>query len=463
MRPRISRRQRLANRLFGFTIERSGRLVQQQDRRILHECARDRDALALAAGQLDAAVADHGVETFRQAVDEIAAGRDRRPQHLVVGRIGPAIADVLANGTVEQRNVLRHDRDGLAQALLRHLGDVLPVDGDAALVGIVEALQQREQRGLAAAGLTDQADALAGLEAQAEPLEDLLAAGIAEGDIVERNRGAALYQRLGRGVIAQLVRHQQRCDGFGQPRDVLGDIDQGDREITGGTEDREAERADQDDVTGGRLAVLPQRDRPRHQGDRQNHGHAGVKEPQLLQVTQAAPARGHFPIDGGVEALVLVADAAKRADQRHVADDVDHLAVDNGRLVGKIVVERLAGRGKAEHRDHHAAGDHDQPECHIRTDGSNQRDGRKCGDARRQHIPYHHVLDGEHGVRCGGNAAGQHARHAVREIARRVPGQMTKDVTAQIAGDADEGEARGPACDPPQEIVGGDKRHEENE
>ena len=59
--------ERLADRLLGFAVERGGRLVEQQDRRVLQEGARDRDALALSARQLDAAVADHG----RQA---LAAG-----------------------------------------------------------------------------------------------------------------------------------------------------------------------------------------------------------------------------------------------------------------------------------------------------------------------------------------------------------------------------------------------------
>ncbi|MGY4471524.1 hypothetical protein ACVWWK_007233 [Bradyrhizobium sp. LB9.1b] len=123
-------------------------------------------------------------------------------------------------------------------------------------------------------------------------------------------------------------------------------------------------------------------------------------------------------------------DTAEGAHQRHVADDVDHLAVDDGGLVGEVVMQRLARSSEAEHRQHHAAGHHHQAERHVRTDGSNQSDCRNCGDARRQHIPDEHVLDGEHRVRRRRDAARQHAGHAVREVARRVAGQMTKYVTA---------------------------------
>ena len=76
---------------------------------------------------------------------------------------------------------------------------------------------------------------------------------------------------------------------------------------------------------------------------------SGVKDAQLLQIEQAAPARVHLALDGGVEAAMLAQKAAECAHQRHVADDVDHFAVDRGRLVGEIVVQRPAGGGEAEH------------------------------------------------------------------------------------------------------------------
>ena len=52
--------QGLADRLFGLAVERGGRLIQQQDRRVLQEGARNGDPLPLPAGDLDAAIADHG-------------------------------------------------------------------------------------------------------------------------------------------------------------------------------------------------------------------------------------------------------------------------------------------------------------------------------------------------------------------------------------------------------------------
>ena len=54
----------------------------------------------------------------------------------------------------------------------------------------------------------------------------------------------------------------------------------------------------------------------------------GVEDAKLLEVKQAAAPRFHFALDRGVEAAVLAREAAERAHQRHVADDVDHFAVD---------------------------------------------------------------------------------------------------------------------------------------
>ena len=92
-------------------------------------------------------------------------------EHLGVGRLRAAVADVLHDRAVEQRDVLRHDRDRGAQALLRDARDILSVEQNAAAFHVVEALQQREQRRFPGAGRPDQPDALARLEMQVEILE----------------------------------------------------------------------------------------------------------------------------------------------------------------------------------------------------------------------------------------------------------------------------------------------------
>src|SRR5262249_41964749 len=136
------------------------------------ERARDRDALALAARQLDAAVAHHGGEALWKMMNElVATGRRRGCRDLVVGCVRPSVPDVLHDRAVKQRGILRHHRYAGAQTLLSHPGDVLAIDQDAAVLHIVEPLQQRKQSRFSGARCTDQANALAGLERDAEIVE----------------------------------------------------------------------------------------------------------------------------------------------------------------------------------------------------------------------------------------------------------------------------------------------------
>ena len=54
--------QRLLDGALGLGVEGRGGFVEDEDRRVLDEHAGDGEALLLAAGELDAALADDGVE-----------------------------------------------------------------------------------------------------------------------------------------------------------------------------------------------------------------------------------------------------------------------------------------------------------------------------------------------------------------------------------------------------------------
>jgi hypothetical protein len=58
VRPARGVAQRRLDLLLGAGVERAGRLVQDQDARVLQQGARDRHALLLAARELQAALAD---------------------------------------------------------------------------------------------------------------------------------------------------------------------------------------------------------------------------------------------------------------------------------------------------------------------------------------------------------------------------------------------------------------------
>ena len=86
----------------GFGIERCGRFVEQDDRRILDQRACNRDALALAAGELHAVLADLSVVALREAHDEIVRMRGfRGGDDLCLAGAQLAERDVLADGAAE--------------------------------------------------------------------------------------------------------------------------------------------------------------------------------------------------------------------------------------------------------------------------------------------------------------------------------------------------------------------------
>ena len=94
----------------GPRIERRCRVVQDEQRRSAHECPRERDTLALAAAQADAALTHHRVDPVRKRPDEVVAGGhvERIPDVGVAHRC--AEGDVVTDCPGEQEGLLEHDR-----------------------------------------------------------------------------------------------------------------------------------------------------------------------------------------------------------------------------------------------------------------------------------------------------------------------------------------------------------------
>ena len=76
VRPWRSDLQAVLNQRFALAVEARGRFVENQDRRVGENRARDRDALALAARQPHAALADDRVVALLELLDELVAVRD---------------------------------------------------------------------------------------------------------------------------------------------------------------------------------------------------------------------------------------------------------------------------------------------------------------------------------------------------------------------------------------------------
>ena len=107
----------------GLGVEVPGRLVGQEQRRVVDERARDRDALLLAAGELVGIVVDLRLEADEAedlgdlAADLAAAGAD----HLQ--RVGDVVVDVAVRKQLEVlEDACRSGAAGGARAVVRQLG-----------------------------------------------------------------------------------------------------------------------------------------------------------------------------------------------------------------------------------------------------------------------------------------------------------------------------------------------------
>src|SRR5215475_9472025 len=145
-------RDRLLYIALGLSVERGGCFIEQDDRRVLDQRPRDRDTLALAAGELEALLTDLRVVAIRKAHDEVVGVRGlRRRDDVGLARAGLAERNIVAHRGAEQECILPHQGDLLAQRASRSRGDVLAVDRNGAALRLVEADDQVEDRRLSAA------------------------------------------------------------------------------------------------------------------------------------------------------------------------------------------------------------------------------------------------------------------------------------------------------------------------
>ena len=148
-------------------VERAERLVEQQQLRTLHQRARERDALALAAGQL----VRLALRELRQ-LHEIEHVGDARRRSRAFGRpscFRPNATFCSTRHVREQRVRLEHHVD--RPLVRRDAGHVDAVDGDAPGGRLLEPGQHAQQRGLAAARAAEQAEQLAAIDLQRDVVD----------------------------------------------------------------------------------------------------------------------------------------------------------------------------------------------------------------------------------------------------------------------------------------------------
>ncbi len=183
-------------------IQRGHRLVAHYEARMQHQRAGDADALALTAGELVriAIARPLGQPHQGQHVGHRLARPGVHPRAMDQQRFGD---DVLHRHARVQRaeRVLEDDLHGaplVAQRLALQVADVLAVEQDGAAARLDQPDQQPPERRLATAGFADQAERLAGLDAQRHVVHR-----------AQRQRGAAKHRA---GLDRKMFRDRDRLD-----------------------------------------------------------------------------------------------------------------------------------------------------------------------------------------------------------------------------------------------------------
>ena len=329
---------------FALRVQGAGGLVQQQQDRVPQQGAGDGQALTLAAGEAHPALAEEGVETPRQPVQELTGmGGVRGAPHRRLRHPVQAVADVLPGIGAEDHRVLGDQGDVATKLRGVQVAQVDAVEAQGPDLGVVKAQQELQQGALTAPRGADQSDLFSrpDLEAQVLDHRQLGVGGIGETQPrdLDRPPGRA-GQGLGngRGTDGALGGQQfhQALAGPGPAQQFPGDLAQT-ADGTGHQDGIEEEGGEFPAAQAPRQDLPPAH--PQHDADGAE-GQGGGDGPQAGAESGAAHGGGEgrlhpFPIAGPVDGLV--------AEGLDGADGVEDL-VDEGPHVSDPI---LAGAGQA--------------------------------------------------------------------------------------------------------------------
>ena len=195
-----ARRQRRPEACLCGEVERREGVVEDIDVGLYDERPGDRQALALPARDVRAALVDLAVEPVGHRLHEAGGlGDVERVPELGVGGFGPAEAQVRRHRAGEEVGPLRHVADPAPQQLGCQIAHVDAVDEHRPGGGVEQARDQVDDRRLAGAGAADDRCRLARCDSERHIGEYRMSrARIGERDVTELDRAALGRRRHGR-------------------------------------------------------------------------------------------------------------------------------------------------------------------------------------------------------------------------------------------------------------------------
>ncbi len=372
------------------------------------------------------------VVAVRQLQDEaLCIGHARCGPHFVVRRIEPAVADVLHHARAEQIRLLQHQAEHPAQLGLPHVAQIHAVDLDRAIVDLVEAREQVDDRGLARTGRADERDALTGPSVERHVVDDLRAGHVAERDVIERDVALHRRGRPARGRVVALggcVEDLEDALGSGQSsleRVVeVGDLPQRLHEVLTVVHERRDD-ADADQPVEREPSTEPDED------DHEEVPEHGRERHQKQRVRVGRDARS-------IDALVLRAErrdggivALERGDDLLTRERLLHRPVERAEMLLQLAEAAPREDGDEAREAQHDR--HDEQRCereptieheHRDDDADHRHDAR---DQRRD-VLRDRLVDR---VDVVGEPAHQIARRVTIEVRHRQRLEMPEEIVAQ--------------------------------
>ena len=178
--------QRFLNVVLRLRVERRGRLIEDQDLRVVQQRARYRYTLALSARKRVSFLSDNGIVSVGEFNDKsVRARRFRRRNDRLARRAGRRIGDIVVDRSVEEERLLQNDAHLRAQRVLRQIAQVDAVDRDLAPAGIVKTHEKVDHRRLSGARSADDPDHFARFYLQGYSLENVDSFVVTERYVVE--------------------------------------------------------------------------------------------------------------------------------------------------------------------------------------------------------------------------------------------------------------------------------------
>ena len=143
----LPRRQCLADLFLRCRVDRTCRIIEDQDFCLSDQRTRDAETLLLASGEVACALLEHGAEAVRHAVQKFI--RTRRAAcfpDLLIGCIRIAPFQVFTHGSGEQHVFLQNDIDCIAESGKIVRAHILSADADGAPAGVIQTRNELHQR-----------------------------------------------------------------------------------------------------------------------------------------------------------------------------------------------------------------------------------------------------------------------------------------------------------------------------